>query len=143
MNGLPPSPFFHSGPSQPDEATALTRSHAPGAVADIPEAGPCGFGFELTDPGGTDCSPDQAAAPIRQESAAADLSCIAEIFIGALKLEPVEMWFENSAYPREDELLYEVLLAMDNPHTRGLFRIPDEDGFMLDVEEPPLFLRRA
>jgi hypothetical protein len=43
---------------------------------------------------------------------AADLSLIAEIFIGADKL------------------------------SEGRFRL-DEERFMLDLEEPPLFLRRA
>lgn len=88
--------------------------------------------------------PDDAAAPAAPrvpEGAAADLSCIGEIFIGAAKLEPVEIWFENSAYPREDELLYEVLLAMDDPSTPDLREIPyGMDGIF---DPPPLFLQMA
>lgn len=89
--------------------------------------------------------PDDAAAPAAPrvpEGAAADLSCIGEIFIGAAKLEPVEIWFENSAYPREDELLYEVLAALDDPFAPDLREMPygfDDSIF----DPPPLFLREA
>ena len=65
--------------------------------------------------GASSCTPDKAAASISlppTRDAAADLSDIGQIFIGAAKLEPPEIWFENSAYPREDELLFEVLEAM-------------------------------
>jgi hypothetical protein len=65
--------------------------------------------------GAISAAPDNAAvansAP-QASATAADLSLIAEIFIGADKL------------------------------SEGRFRL-DEERFMLDLEEPPLFLRRA
>ena len=87
--------------------------------------------------------PDKAVAlhPQTSGDATADLSLIGEIFVGARKLEPVEIWFENSAYPREDELLYEVLSAMDDPNTADLIEMPyGMDGIF---DPPPLFLQAA
>jgi hypothetical protein len=66
---------------------------------------------------------------------------IGEIFVGARKLEPVEMWFENAAYSYEDELLYDVLLAMDDPHAPDLIEMPY--GMEGIFDPPPLFLQRT
>jgi hypothetical protein len=73
----------------------------------------------FTNSGVTDCPPEQAAAPSRQiDGVAADLSeidCIEEIFVGARKLvDPDEHRF-----------------------------VLDVDRFMAELDEPPLFLRRA
>ncbi len=90
------------------------------------------------------CSSDEAAAPGPQmpsAGAAADISDIGEIFAGARKLEPVEMWFENSAYPREDELLFEVLEAMVDQRLPGLAEMPYGMEWIFDP--PPLFLRQV
>jgi hypothetical protein len=86
---------------------------------------------------------DEAVASQSSQApgATADISCIGEIFVGAAKLEPVEMWFENAAYPREDELLYEVLQAMDNPRAADLIEIPA--GMWLEFDPLPLFLQQA
>ena len=94
-------------------------------------------------------APDDAAVSEPQmpsaETAAEILDlgtdCIAEIFAGAAKLEPVEIWFENTAYPREDELLYEVLEAQNDTRLPGLDEPPY--GFAWALDEPPLFLRQA
>lgn len=98
--------------------------------------------------GGPVCTPDEAAVVSRPQApaTAADLSCIGEIFVGAAKLEPPEIWFENSAYPREDELLFEVLEAMHataNPQPIGLSEIPDEAAFMIEIGPLPIFLQMA
>lgn len=95
---------------------------------------------------GASSPPDDAAVPFRPqvpEGTAADLSCIGEIFVGAAKLEPPEIWFENSAYPREDELLFEVLEAMVDPRVAGIAQIPDEAAFMIEIGPLPLFMRQA
>jgi hypothetical protein len=96
------------------------------------------------DSGVVSSPPDEAAALARSHapSAAADLSCIGEIFIGAAKLEPVEIWFENAAYPREDELLYEVLAAM-TPNIPGLPNIPDEAALLDAIDPLPIFLQKT
>lgn len=95
------------------------------------------------DSGATDCAPDQAATPPRQSDGVvaepSEIDHIGEIFIGARKLfdpDPAE-------YTSVDQLLYDMLKAMDNPHERDLPFIPDEDAFMSEVEDRPLFLRRA
>jgi hypothetical protein len=64
----------------------------------------------------TDCVSEEAVASPRQSAdAAADLSCIGEIFAGARKLiDPDEHRF-----------------------------VLDVDRFMAELDEPPLFLRRA
>lgn len=49
----------------------------------------------------------------------APINHIGEIFVGASRLEPPELWWENSAYPPVDELLYEVLSA-SGPSERRL-----------------------
>jgi hypothetical protein len=68
------------------------------------------------DSGATDCPPEEAAAAPRQSAdAAADLSEIGEIFVGARKL-------------------------MDPDEHRFIL---DEQVFMDAIDEPPLFLRRA
>lgn len=84
-----------------------------------------------------------APACVHTPATAADLSDIGQIFVGAAKLEPVEMWFENSAYPREDELLFEVLSAMDRPETPDLVSIPDAVSFMIEIGPLPLFMQNA
>ena len=95
------------------------------------------------------CTPDEAAVVSRPQApaTAADISdidsvdLIGEIFIGAAKLEPPEIWFENSAYPREDELLFEVLEAMADPRLPGLVEMPY--GMEWALDPAPLFLQKA
>jgi hypothetical protein len=128
-----PNPFDSGVLSafSPDEAAASTRSHAPNAAADIQQSAPS-------------TEPTTAAVTSNQPVAADfldDISNIGEIFVGAAKLEPVEMWFENAAYPREDELLYDVLRAMDDPCAADLIDIPD--GMWGEFDPAPLFLRQA
>jgi hypothetical protein len=125
---LPPN-CFDSGEHSalpPDEAAASPSS--PDAAVGIPE------------PTSSTGGPQGSPAPGQELCGAGDLDCIGEIFVGAAKLEPVEMWFENTAYPREDELLYEVLQAMDDPRAPHLRDIPD--GLWAEFD-PPLFLRQA
>ena len=97
------------------------------------------------DPSASDAAAGQAAACQPQPShAAADHSDIGEIFVGARKLEPPEIWFENTAYPREDELLFEVLEVMDamsDPRPLGLPEMPYGMEWVLDPA--PLFLQEA
>ena len=96
--------------------------------------------------GAIQASPDEAAVPFRPqvpEGTAADLSDIGQIFVGAAKLEPPEIWFENSAYPREDELLFEVLDAMADRSLPGIAEIPDEAVFMIEIGPLPLFMQNA
>jgi hypothetical protein len=72
------------------------------------------------------------------------ISDIGEIFRGAARLEPPEIWFENSAYPREDELLFEVLEvldAMSDPRPPGLAEMPY--GMEWALDPAPLFLQIA
>jgi hypothetical protein len=96
------------------------------------------------DPSASDAAAGQAAACQPQPShAAADHSDIGQIFVGARKLGPPEIWFENSAYPREDELLYEVLAAMVDPDAPCLREIPDAASFMIELGPVPLFLQMA
>jgi hypothetical protein len=68
------------------------------------------------DSGATDCPPEEAAAAPRQSAdAAAEFPDIGEIFVGARKLiDPDEHRF-----------------------------VLDVDRFMAELDEPPLFLRRA
>lgn len=131
-----PSPFLDPGsaPSEPDEAAASVRLTSADAAAE----------FQFVDASAP--STDEAAAFVPSElppGAAADLSDIGQIFVGAEKLEPSEIWFENAAYPREDELLFEVLSAMDRPETPDLVSIPDAVSFMIELGPPPLFLQMA
>lgn len=124
---LPPN-VFDSGasvPPAPDEAAASVASQPPvDAAADITETSV------------TERRIEEALASCPD---AGVTDCIGEIFAGARKLEPVEMWFENTAYPREDELLYDVLRAMDDPYAADLIDIPD--GMWLEFDPPPLFLQ--
>jgi len=134
MANLPPSPFSSVDTGVSAETLVVASvSQAPAAAASS----------HLSDSGAAlACGPDEAAASLPQMpsgDAAADLSCIGEIFAGARKLEPVEMWFENTAYPREDELLYEVLLAMDDPRAASLREMPY--GMEGIFDPPPLFLQ--
>lgn len=67
---------------------------------------------------------------------------IGEIFIGADKLEPIEMWFENTAYTVNDELLFDVLEVMNSRvNPPGLTELPY--GIDDTLFELPLFLQRA
>ena len=61
---------------------------------------------------------------------------IGEIFAGARKLfDP-----DPAAYTREDELLYDVLRAMDDPYAADLIEIPA--GMWLEFDPPPLFIQQ-
>lgn len=118
----------------PDEAAACASSHAPGAAADICEP--------TTDGGGPQGSP----APGQELIGAGDLEatdCIGEIFTGARKLNQLPGIFDPAAITGRDELLYVTLKLMDDPHTRDLPCIPDEDAFMAAIEPLPLFLQAA
>jgi hypothetical protein len=134
MTTLLPPNVFDSGvaPTSPDEAVASFRQTS-GATADIQSS--CGDLEDQAKP--VSRAGDVGVAPDPQEA----IDCIGEIFIGAAKLEPVEIWFENTAYPREDELLYEVLLAMDDPHAPDLIEMPY--GLWEEFDPPPLFLQRT
>lgn len=67
------------------------------------------------DSGATDCTPDEAAtAPRQSADVAADISDIGEIFRGAERLKDPEARF-----------------------------VLDVERFMAELDEPPLFLRRA
>jgi hypothetical protein len=145
MTTLPPPNIFNSGTTPsggPDEAAASSRSHAPGAAADVQSS--CGSTESRRAETHHTASLDKCKGP-HSVGVASDpqeaIDCIGEIFIGAAKLEPVEMWFENTAYPREDELLYEVLLAMDDPHAPDLIEMPY--GLWEEFDPPPLFLQRT
>lgn len=76
-------------------------------------------------------------APSDAAAACSDICDIGEIFRGARKLfDP-----DPAAYPREDEVYYEILKAMDNPHERDLPYVPQ--GLIDAIEPLPLFLRQA
>lgn len=121
MSVLPPSPFVVS-------VVAVERppTEAPAAASPSPQA--------------SDAAVDRLD-PLVEYVDLDQIDCIGEIFAGARKLEPAEMWFENSAYPREDELLYEVFSVINNPQERGLAHIPDAQAFFDAIEPPPLFLQ--
>lgn len=123
MTDLPPSPFTDSGEPvalSPDEAAALVCSHAPGAAAEISDSQDVPARMQES----SDCwlarddeKPDdtmQESRPAHPATALSETDCIGEIFIGARKLE--------------------------NPEARFVLNV---EQFMLDIEEPPLFLRRA
>jgi hypothetical protein len=122
---LPPN-CFDSGEHSalpPDEAAASPSS--PDAAVGIPE------------PTSSTGGPQGSPAPGQELCGAGDLDCIGEIFVGARKLfdpDPV-------AYSREDELLYDVLKAMDDPNERDLPEIPA--GLWAEFDPPPLFLQQA
>ena len=131
MTTLPPSPFTDSGVSfalAPDDAAASVSPQSSGAAADIPEP--------TTDGGGPQESP--AADAMNPHETAGDLGThdIGEIFAGARKLfDP-----DPAAYTREDELLYDVLRAMDDPYAADLIEIPA--GMWGEFDPPPLFLQQ-
>lgn len=106
-------------------------------MADLPQSP---FVFGVSEP----TTPDEAAASFPQtasEDAAADLSCIGEIFRGARKLGYVPEDFDPAAITTADQILYDVLSAMVDPRTPGLPCIPDEQAFWEAIEPPPLFLQ--
>jgi hypothetical protein len=72
-----------------------------------------------------------------------DISCIGEIFVGARKLNQLPGIFDPAAITGTDELLYVTLKLQDEPGTRDLPCIPDEQAFMDAIEPMPLFLRQA
>lgn len=124
---LMPNPFEFAASDAAAEQTAAPMSPAPSGAA-----------VDLSHSDATDCPSDEAAAAHRQtDDAAADICDIGEIFVGARKLfDP-----DPGAYLREDELLYEVLKAMDDPHERDLAEIPAE--LWAEFDPAPLFLRQA
>jgi hypothetical protein len=62
---------------------------------------------------------------------------IGEIFAGARKLfDP-----DPAAYTNADEVLYDLLRQMDDPHTADLIAIPD--GLWGEFDAPPIFLQMA
>jgi hypothetical protein len=130
---LPPNQFnsVASPSGATDEAAASSSSHAPAAAAEFPAPSSNEWRHRGA-PAVDDWNPETAGAT----------DCIGEIFAGAAKLEPVEMWFENTAYPREDELLYEVLQARDDPRARDLPAIPDEQAFWEAIEPMPIFIEQ-
>ena len=79
-----------------------------------------------------------AATPDQQPCwGASPISDIAEIFAGARKLfDP-----DPAAYTNQDEVYYDLLRQMDDPHTADLIAIPA--GMWLEFDPPPLFLREA
>jgi hypothetical protein len=106
-----------------DEAAAFLTPQSSGAAADIPEP--------TSSTGGNQESP----APLQELVGAGDLGHIGEIFAGARKLfDP-----DPSAYTREDELYYDLLRAMDDPHTADLIDLPY--GMEGIFDPPPLFLQ--
>jgi hypothetical protein len=128
MTDMPnPFEFAASDAAAEQAAASIPSPQSPGAAADPFHAG------------GPQESP--AAVAMNPHETAGDLGidCIGEIFAGARKMfdpDPAE-------YTSADQLLYDVLKAMDNPAARDLPHIPDEDAFMSEVEERPLFLRQA
>jgi hypothetical protein len=68
---------------------------------------------------------------------------IGEIFVGARKLDQLPGIFDPAAITGTDELLYVTLKLQDEPGTRDLPCIPDEQAFMEAIEPMPLFLRQA
>ena len=129
MATMPPSPFTALPASSAETLVVAPRSQAPVAAA----SGPFPSVAIVERPAE---APAVASASQALSDAAAEC-CIGEIFVGARKLfDP-----DPHAYPREDELLYEVLKAMDNPHERDLPEIPA--ALWAEFEPLPLFLRQA
>jgi hypothetical protein len=83
-------------------------------------------------------APDEAPAPVPVLlGVGADISLIAEIFVGARKMfDP-----DPAAYTNEDQAYYDLLLQMDDPHTADLIDIPY--GLAGIFDPPPLFLQMA
>jgi len=130
MASLPPSPFSFA-----DKPSAETLVVVPCSQAPVPAAsGPF-------DSGARPSPPDEAVASLWQTSGAAAeydslIDCIGEIFAGARKMfDP-----DPAAYTREDELLYDVLRAMDDPYAADLIEIPA--GMWLEFDPPPLFIQQ-
>lgn len=99
----------------------------------------------FSDPGVNPFSPGDAAVCLTPDvppvCTAAEydslMDCIGEIFAGARKLfDP-----DPAAYTNQDEVYYDLLRQMDDPHTADLIAIPA--GMWLEFDPPPLFLREA
>jgi hypothetical protein len=134
MTPLPQNQFESGAPVAltPGEAAADASSQSPDAAVEIPE------------PTSSTGGPQESPAPGQELVGAGDLEdCIAEIFVGARKLEQIPGIFDQAGITPADELLYVTLKAMDNPHERDLPCIPDEDAFMAAIEPLPLFLQAA
>jgi len=124
-----PNPFTDSGvpvAPLPDEAAAPLR-HVAGVAAEIPKPSSSTGGCQ------------EASTPTSTVTVAAGdvdaTDCIGEIFAGARKMfDP-----DPAAYTREDELLYDVLRAMDDPYAADLIDIPA--GMWGEFDPPPLFLQ--
>jgi hypothetical protein len=144
MTTLLTSPFLSAdmNPFSAETATAVDAASPDTAVArPIPEAGPCGFEFDPpSNDGGHQGAP---AAEEWNPDAAGATNCIGEIFAGARKLNQLPGIFDPEAITGRDELLYVTLKLSDEPGTRDLPCIPDEEAFMAAIEPLPLFLRRA
>jgi len=136
MANLPPSPFSSVDTGVSAETLVVASvSQAPAAAA---SSHPFDSGAALA------CGPDEAAAPDPQmpsAGAAADLSCIGEIFFGARKLEQIPGTFDQAAYTPADELLYVTLKAMDDPYAADLIDIPE--GMWMEFDPAPLFIQQA
>jgi|SRR6185436_6409361 len=154
MSNLPLSPFVSGEPVAPSPGEAAAPLwQTSGVAAEIPDgsalldcraASQCLNGNLEPDPSETEPTTDGGGP---QESPAADamnphetvgdlgIDCIGEIFAGARKLfDP-----DPAAYTREDELLYDVLRAMDDPYAADLIDIPA--GMWGEFDPPPLFLQ--
>ena len=152
---LPPSPFSSAGTGVSAETLVVARS---------PQAHDAAASSHLSDSDARPVppAPDEAAASVASQppvDAAADITetsvterrieealascpdvgatdCIGEIFAGARKLfDP-----DPAAYTREDELLYDVLRAMDDPYAADLIDVPE--GMLGEFDAPPLFIQQ-
>jgi hypothetical protein len=128
-----PNPFSDSGachvPPTPDEAGASSPQMP---SADAPA--------DLSEPPSSTGGRQEASIPTSTVTVAAGgvdaTDDIGEIFAGARKLfEP-----DPAAYTREDELLYDVLRAMDDPRTADLIEMPY--GMEGIFDPPPLFIQQ-
>lgn len=126
---LPPNQF-DSGviAFPPDEAAAPRVPTPPGAAADFPE------------PSATERRIEEAPASTPTVTVAAGdagaTNDICQIFIGAEKLfDP-----DPAAYTNADQVIYDLLLQMDDPHTADLIDMPY--GMEGIFDPPPLFIQQ-
>jgi hypothetical protein len=127
---LPPNQFESGEPvaPSPGEAVALTRSHAPGATAEIP--GP------PSSTGGCQEASTPTSTVIVAAGGVDATDDIGEIFAGARKMfDP-----DPAAYTRTDEVYYDLLRSMDDPHTADLIEMPY--GMEGIFDPSPLFLQQ-